>query len=38
VILMHDGGGGTRAQTVESLELMLPWLRESGYRFTFPTP
>ena len=38
VILMHDGGGGTRAQTVESLELILPWLRESGYRFTFPTP
>jgi peptidoglycan/xylan/chitin deacetylase (PgdA/CDA1 family) len=37
VILMHDGGGN-RAQTVESLELMLPWLRESGYRFTFPTP
>ena len=37
VILMHDGGGH-RAQTVEAVELMLPWLRESGYRFTFPTP
>ena len=37
VILMHDGGGN-RSQTVEALALMLPWLRESGYRFTFPTP
>ncbi len=37
MILMHDGGGH-RAQTVEAVELMLPWLRESGYRFTFPTP
>ena len=37
VILMHDGGGD-RSQTVEALRLMLPWLAESGYRFTFPTP
>lgn len=37
VVLMHDGGGN-RAQTVEALALMLPWLRESGYRFSFPTP
>lgn len=37
VILMHDGGGN-RAQTVEALELMLPWLQEQRYRFTFPTP
>jgi peptidoglycan-N-acetylglucosamine deacetylase len=37
VILMHDGGGD-RSQTVEALGLMLPWLAESGYRFTFPTP
>ena len=37
VILLHDGGGN-RAQTVEALALMLPWLRESGYRLTFPTP
>ena len=37
VILMHDGGGD-RSQTVEALGLMLPWLAESGYRFSFPTP
>lgn len=37
VILMHDGGGN-RAQTVQALRLLLPWLRESGYGFTFPTP
>jgi peptidoglycan-N-acetylglucosamine deacetylase len=37
VILMHDGGGN-RQQTVDALEVMLPWLTERGYRFTFPTP
>lgn len=37
VILLHDGGGD-RAQTVQALELLLPWLQESGYGFAFPTP
>jgi len=37
VVLLHDGGGD-RAQTVEALEVMLPWLVDEGYRFTFPTP
>ena len=37
VILLHDGGGN-RAQTVQALEVMLPWLHDEGYRFTFPTP
>jgi peptidoglycan/xylan/chitin deacetylase (PgdA/CDA1 family) len=37
VILMHDGGGN-RQQTVEALQVMLPWLVDQGYRFSFPTP
>ena len=37
VVLMHDGGGD-RAQTVEALAAMLPWLDEQGYRLVFPTP
>jgi peptidoglycan-N-acetylglucosamine deacetylase len=37
VILMHDGGGN-RQQTVDALAVMLPWLVDRGYRFTFPTP
>jgi peptidoglycan-N-acetylglucosamine deacetylase len=37
VILMHDGGGN-RQQTVQALEVLLPWLVDKGYRFTFPTP
>ena len=35
VILLHDGGGN-RAQTVEALETLLPWLRAQGYEFDFP--
>ena len=30
VILLHDGGG-TRAQTVEALRTLLPWLEAQGY-------
>lgn len=37
VVLMHDGGGH-REQTVAALEVLLPWLTDQGYRFTFPTP
>jgi peptidoglycan/xylan/chitin deacetylase (PgdA/CDA1 family) len=37
VILMHDGGG-QRQETVEALEVLLPWLVAQGYRFSFPTP
>ncbi|KAA9148947.1 polysaccharide deacetylase family protein [Amycolatopsis acidicola] len=35
VILFHDGGGD-RAQTVEALGILLPWLAGQGYRFDFP--
>lgn len=37
VILLHDGGGHRR-QTVDALEVVLPWLAAHGYRCTFPTP
>lgn len=32
VVVMHDGGGD-RAQTVAALEIILPALRDQGYRF-----
>jgi peptidoglycan/xylan/chitin deacetylase (PgdA/CDA1 family) len=34
-ILFHDAGGD-RAQTVEALRRLLPWLKEQGYSFGFP--
>ncbi|MFI1419353.1 polysaccharide deacetylase family protein [Streptomyces sp. NPDC020731] len=34
-ILFHDAGG-ERAQTVEALRRVLPWLEEQGYSFGFP--
>ncbi|MFD7572466.1 polysaccharide deacetylase family protein [Streptomyces sp. NPDC059810] len=34
-ILFHDGGGD-RAQTVEALKQVLPWLKEQGRPFSFP--
>lgn len=34
-ILFHDGGG-ERAQTVEALRQILPWLHDQGYRTAFP--
>ncbi|MEU5422689.1 polysaccharide deacetylase family protein [Streptomyces sp. NPDC001407] len=34
-VLMHDGGG-SRAQTVEALGRLLPWLKQEGYTFSFP--
>ncbi|GAA0451043.1 polysaccharide deacetylase family protein [Streptomyces sp. NPDC046215] len=34
-VLMHDGGG-SRAQTVEALGRLLPWLKQEGYAFSFP--
>ncbi|WP_433026403.1 polysaccharide deacetylase family protein [Actinomycetospora sp. CA-053990] len=36
VILFHDGGG-PREQTVEALRQLLPWLRDQGYQFVFPS-
>lgn len=35
VVLLHDGGG-KRAQTVEALNQLLPWLVAQGYQFGFP--
>ena len=35
IVLLHDGGG-RRDQTVAALDLLLPWLKERGYRFAFP--
>ena len=37
IVLLHDGGG-SREQTVEALEKLIPWLTEQGYRFGFPVP
>ncbi len=34
-LLLHDGGGD-RSQTVATLKLLLPWLRQHGYTFGFP--
>lgn len=34
-ILFHDAGGD-RAQTVEALRRVLPWLKEEGHSFGFP--
>ncbi|TGB17948.1 polysaccharide deacetylase family protein [Streptomyces palmae] len=34
-ILFHDAGG-PRAQTVEALRQLLPWLKSQGYGFSFP--
>ncbi|MFG3280734.1 polysaccharide deacetylase family protein [Streptomyces sp. NPDC048111] len=34
-VLFHDGGGD-RAQTVEALEHLLPWMKQQGYGFGFP--
>lgn len=34
-ILMHDGGGD-RSQTLQALEVLLPWLKEQGRTFSFP--
>ncbi|MDH6710593.1 peptidoglycan/xylan/chitin deacetylase (PgdA/CDA1 family) [Kitasatospora sp. MAA19] len=34
-VLLHDGGGN-RAQTLEALERLLPWLKDNGYAFSFP--
>ena len=35
VVLMHDGGGN-RAQTIEALKRLLPWLVDQGYEFDIP--
>ncbi|MFD7707109.1 polysaccharide deacetylase family protein [Streptomyces sp. NPDC059785] len=34
-LLFHDAGGD-RAQTVEALRRVLPWLKDQGYSFGFP--
>ncbi|GHE60170.1 MULTISPECIES: polysaccharide deacetylase family protein [Streptomyces] len=34
-VLFHDAGGD-RAETVEALRQILPWLKEQGYTFGFP--
>lgn len=36
IILLHDGGGSTRQQTVDSTLFLLQVLRQQGYEFTFP--
>ncbi|MFE9369644.1 polysaccharide deacetylase family protein [Streptomyces sp. NPDC006711] len=35
IVLFHDGGGA-RAQTVDALKDVLPWLAQQGYTFSFP--
>ncbi|MGY5132948.1 polysaccharide deacetylase family protein [Streptomyces nigrescens] len=34
-VLFHDGGGD-RSRTVDSLERLLPWMKQQGYGFGFP--
>ncbi len=36
IILMHDGGGRSRATSVLALAVVIAWLRSQGYSFTFP--
>jgi peptidoglycan-N-acetylglucosamine deacetylase len=36
IVLLHDGGG-TREETVQAVEQLIPWLAANGYRFGFPT-
>lgn len=34
IILLHDAGGDTRAETVKALEILIPKLQKEGYHFT----
>lgn len=36
VILLHDGGGQTRQQTIDSTIFLIRVLRQQGYEFTVP--
>lgn len=36
IILLHDGGGRGRQQTVDALDELIPLLAAEGYRFGFP--
>lgn len=34
IILLHDAGGDTRAETVKALKVLIPTLQKQGYHFT----
>ena len=34
IILLHDAGGDTRAETVKALKVLIPMLQKQGYHFT----
>lgn len=34
IILLHDAGGDTRAETVKALKILIPTLQKQGYHFT----
>ncbi|KFF12995.1 glycosyl transferase family 2 [Chryseobacterium soli] len=34
IILLHDAGGDTRAETVKALKILIPMLQKQGYQFT----
>jgi cellulose synthase/poly-beta-1,6-N-acetylglucosamine synthase-like glycosyltransferase/spore germination protein YaaH/peptidoglycan/xylan/chitin deacetylase (PgdA/CDA1 family) len=34
IILLHDAGGETRAETVKALRILIPMLQNKGYHFT----
>lgn len=34
IILLHDAGGETRAETVKALNVLIPMLQKQGYHFT----
>lgn len=34
IILLHDAGGETRAETVKALKILIPTLQKQGYHFT----
>ncbi|MEJ2889102.1 polysaccharide deacetylase family protein [Actinomycetospora aeridis] len=36
VVLFHDGGG-PREQTIEAVRQLVPWLKDQGYEFVFPS-
>ncbi|SKB87707.1 poly-beta-1,6 N-acetyl-D-glucosamine synthase [Soonwooa buanensis] len=34
IILLHDAGGDSRAETVKALKILIPMLQKQGYHFT----
>lgn len=37
IVLMHDGGGKTREQTVQALPQVIEGIRKAGYNLATPS-